>query len=408
MALDHVAANSLKTVYSLSNQPFSTDLKKEFEGKLDNLQKRNQTTSSVVPFTPEVLSEIKTQHLMVTHAAEKTKKSNVATWVFLSLTVVAIALAVLFPMITLPLAAVFGILTITTSVLHVKSSTEKNKALTNLANSTFDHLQELAKIQESTASPSKNPFEVLFKMVTSQINPNSSSNTSNNSSTTNSRGLGPNISPINNAGSNPTNSNTQTDPSPTSNTRPATPTQNVTPSSGAVLGAGGADPADGRVSPTQSHHSNFELTLNDGAGQQSQGIPSSTSEASAAGGPVSPTRSHHTDVDANDAVPDLVPALGASGTPGHISPTLSHHTDENDGDYHESSNIHPSTSGTAGADLADGAVSPARSHHTGEDDDDVRSQTSQTEQDNFLPSNAQGSTVSGSHITNDDYQEDDQ
>lgn len=282
MALDNVAANSLKTVYALAHQPFSTDLKKELEAKIDNLQKRNQIASTVIPFTAEVLSEIKTHNLLVTHATEKLKKSNVATWVFLSLTIASIALAILAPMIALPLAAAFGILTITSSVFHVKNSTEKNKALTNLANFTIDHLPGLAKIQEIQKSPSENPFDILFRMTPAQISLNPSKTPSNaqnslnngpnpNPAPTTRNASYPNPTPTTHSGTSPTpapttDSGTSPTPAPTTHSASSPDTvpttgnsqNNATPNNGSS-GSAGASNTRPATPAQEGHFTRIEL-----------------------------------------------------------------------------------------------------------------------------------------------------
>lgn len=184
MALDNLTTAGLKTVYALSNQPLSSGLKKELETKLNNFKKNNLSPSTVVPFTPEYLSELKKQDLLVVQAAEKAKNRGIGNWVFLSITVATVALAILAPLILLPLAGVLGILTITVSILYIKSLTDKNKAITNLANSVWNNLPKLAKIEENRKTEKESPFAILSRIPDIQINPPVTSNSKpiNNSS----------------------------------------------------------------------------------------------------------------------------------------------------------------------------------------------------------------------------------
>lgn len=151
MPLDPLIANGLNTVYGLSHFSFSHDLKKKFETTIDKQQK-----TPTVPLTAESLAQIQTHALIAHLASEKAKNSRIATWIFLSVTIAAVALAILAPMVMIPLAAVLGVLTILASAKTIKDGIEKNKALTNLARLTFKHLPELAQSQE-------NPFELLFQ-----------------------------------------------------------------------------------------------------------------------------------------------------------------------------------------------------------------------------------------------------
>lgn len=207
MALDTVAANGLKTVYALSNRPFSSDLKKELEGKVNNLQKGNLPPSTVEPLSPELLEEIKNQGLLVVRTAEKSKKFSITTWVFLSLTIAAVALAILAPMIVLPIAGAFGIVTIVFSALYLKSSMEKNKELSNLAYLAFDNLPNLAKIQEQKDVAQKTSLQIPPKVKGKENKLNQSGN--NNSNGTNNNSNGNNSNSTNN---NSNANNTQTRP----------------------------------------------------------------------------------------------------------------------------------------------------------------------------------------------------
>lgn len=163
MPIDPTISNGLNTVYGLSHFPFSGDLKKEFETKIHKLQK-----TPTAPLTAESLAQIQTHALMVSLASEKTKNSRIATWIFLSVTVAAVALAILAPMVMIPLTAVLGVLTILSSAKTIKDGIEKNKALTNLARLTLNHLPQLAQSQE-------NPFDLLFQKTgkTTTIPPSS-------------------------------------------------------------------------------------------------------------------------------------------------------------------------------------------------------------------------------------------